>query len=52
MNFKEADSCYIANTYGRFDALLVSGEGAAYQDETGKTYIDMGSGIGVTTFGA
>ena len=52
MNLKEADSCFVANTYGRFDALLVSGEGAAYKDETGKTYIDMGSGIGVTTFGA
>ena len=30
---------------------LVSGKGSLVYDETGKEYIDMGSGIGVTAFG-
>ena len=48
---KELDQKYIANTYARFPVELVSGKGSVVQDETGKEYIDMGSGIGVTAFG-
>ena len=51
MNLKEADKLYIANTYARFPVELVSGKGSLVYDETGKEYIDMGSGIGVTAFG-
>ena len=52
MDIREADSLYVANTYGRFDALMESGSGAVFTDEAGRQYIDMGSGIGVNVFGA
>lgn len=52
MNTKQADQSFIAGTYGRFDAELQQGSGAVYTDEAGKQYIDFGSGIGVTCFGA
>ena len=48
---KSIDKEYIANTYARFPVELVSGKGSLVYDETGKEYIDMGSGIGVTAFG-
>ena len=41
----------MAGTYGRFPVELVSGKGSVLTDTAGKTYIDMGSGIGVTAFG-
>ena len=47
----EKDKQYIANTYGRFPVTIVSGHGAIAVDENGKEYIDMGTGIGVTSFG-
>ena len=49
---KQADSAYIAGTYGRFDAVMLKGEGAHYEGPDGKRYIDFGTGIGVTLFGA
>lgn len=52
MHTKQADQTYVAGTYGRFDAAMASGSGASYQDEDGKKYIDFGTGIGVTLFGA
>ena len=48
---KTIDQEYIANTYARFPVELISGKGSLVYDETGKEYIDMGSGIGVTAFG-
>ena len=48
---KTIDKEYIANTYARFPVELVCGKGSLVYDETGKEYIDMGSGIGVTAFG-
>lgn len=51
MNTFEKDKQYIANTYGRFPVTLVSGHGSVAVDENGKEYIDMGTGIGVTSFG-
>ena len=48
---KTIDQQYVANTYGRFPVEIVSGKGSLVYDETGKEYIDMGSGIGVTAFG-
>ena len=50
-DLKKIDGEYVANTYARFPVELVSGKGSVVLDETGKEYIDMGSGIGVTAFG-
>ncbi len=52
MNTKQMDQAYVAGTYGRFDVALHHASGAVYTDEEGKEYIDFGSGIGVTIFGA
>ncbi len=52
MDTKQRDQAYVAGTYGRFDAALMEGAGAVYTDENGKQYIDFGTGIGVTLFGA
>ena len=49
---KHNDLTYVANTYGRFDVALEHASGAEYTDEAGKKYIDFGTGIGVTLFGA
>ena len=51
MNVKEIDKEYIANTYARFDLQLVRGNGSLVYDETGKEYIDLGTGIAVNAFG-
>ena len=51
MNVKEIDKQYIANTYARFDLLLTHGNGSIVYDETGKEYIDLGTGIAVNAFG-
>ncbi len=48
---KIKDQTYIAGTYARFPVEIVSGKGSVVYDDTGKRYIDMGSGIGVTAFG-
>ena len=45
------DKQYVANTYNRFPVELVSGKGSILTGADGKQYIDMGSGIGVTSFG-
>ena len=51
MNIFEADRTYIAGTYKRFPVEIVSGQGSLVRDAEGKEYIDMGSGIAVTSFG-
>ena len=51
MNTFELDRAYIAGTYKRFPVEIVSGKGSLVKDVTGKEYIDMGSGIAVTSFG-
>lgn len=51
MDTKELDKTYVAGTYKRFPIEIVSGKGSVVKDPAGKTYIDMGSGIGVTAFG-
>lgn len=50
-NIISMDQEYVAGTYGRFPVALVQGKGSIAKDPEGKDYIDMGSGIGVTTFG-
>ena len=47
----EIDNTFVASTYKRFPLNIVRGKGSLVYDETGKEYIDMGSGIGVTAFG-
>lgn len=51
MSLQSTDKKYIANTYNRFPVSIVSGKGSVVKDENGKEYIDLGSGIGVTSFG-
>ena len=50
-NLQNLDQKYVAGTYARFPVSIVSGKGSEVFDENGKRYIDMGSGIGVTSFG-
>ena len=52
MNIQQMDQTYVAHTYARFPVTLVSGKGSLVWDDTGKRYIDLTSGIGVTAFGA
>ena len=47
----KTDNEYVANTYARFPLVLKEGKGSLVYDETGREYVDMGSGIGVTAFG-
>ena len=51
MSIMEMDQSFVAGTYKRFPVEIVSGKGSKVTDVNGKTYIDMGSGIGVTAFG-
>ena len=51
MNIIETDQQYIANTYARFPLQLVEGKGSIVKDESGKEYIDLGTGIAVNSFG-
>lgn len=51
MSIISLDKEYVAGTYGRFPVELVSGKGCILTDVHGKQYIDLTSGIGVTSFG-
>ena len=51
MNTIELDQQFVASTYKRFPVEIVSGKGSLVQDANGKEYIDMGSGIAVSSFG-
>ena len=51
MSIQKIDREYVAGTYNRFPVEIVSGKGSLVWDDTGKEYVDMGSGIGVTSFG-
>ena len=51
MSLKEMDQTYVAHTYNRFPVDIARGEGSVVFDEAGRRYIDMGSGIAVTSFG-
>lgn len=51
MNIIELDKQYVAGTYARFPLQLVSGKGSFVYDESGKEYIDLGTGIAVNAFG-
>ena len=51
MSIIAIDDQYVAGTYKRFPLEIVKGKGSHVQDADGKDYIDMGSGIAVTSFG-
>ena len=51
MNTFELDKKYVAPTYARFPIEIVGGKGSIAVGSDGKEYIDMGSGIGVNSFG-
>ncbi len=51
MDIQKEYEKYIAGTYARFPVTLVEGKGATAWDTDGKEYIDLGSGIGVNSFG-
>lgn len=51
MHFMNLDQAFVAGTYNRFPVEIVRGKGSRVVDINGKTYVDMGSGIGVTAFG-
>ncbi len=51
MNIIEKDKQYVASTYNRFPVVLKNGKGSVVYDENGKRYIDLGTGIAVSTFG-
>ena len=51
MNISVLDQTYVAQTYNRFPVEILSGKGSVLKDSAGKEYIDLGSGIGVNTFG-
>lgn len=42
---------YVMHTYGRYPLVMKQGGHAACIDETGKEYIDFGSGIGTNSLG-
>ncbi len=48
---RKKDAQYIAGTYKRFPVEIASGHGSVAVDTDGKEYIDLGSGIAVTSFG-
>ena len=49
MTTQEKQNQYIMGTYGRFPVVLEQGKQESCQDETGKQYIDFGSGIGTNS---
>ena len=51
MDIMNVAQAYVAGTYKRFPVEIVSGKGSRVVDVNGKSYVDMGSGIGVTAFG-
>jgi acetylornithine/N-succinyldiaminopimelate aminotransferase len=42
---------YVIPTYGRFELCFARGEGSWVWDESGKRYLDFGTGIAVTALG-
>ncbi|MCL1827926.1 MAG: acetylornithine transaminase [Oscillospiraceae bacterium] len=51
MDTKKLTFEFTAHTYDRFPVEIVGGSGCHLTDETGKTYIDLGSGIAVNSLG-
>lgn len=50
-SIQQLDEAFVAHTYKRFPVEIVSGKGSLLFDAQGKEYIDMGSGIAVSSLG-
>ncbi len=50
-DLQSAEPKLVMNTYARYPLQLVRGEGVHVYDETGKQYLDLLSGIGVSALG-
>lgn len=48
---RQLESDHVLQTYARFPVLMVRGNGNNLYDETGKSYLDFISGIGVNVLG-
>jgi acetylornithine/N-succinyldiaminopimelate aminotransferase len=48
---KQLFADYVVPCYGRYDVVLTRGEGVRVWDDTGKSYLDFGAGIAVSTLG-
>jgi acetylornithine aminotransferase len=51
MNLQQQDQHYLLHTYARNYTRFVRGSGSRLYDDTGRDYIDFGSGIGVNSVG-
>lgn len=51
IDIQTTDNTFAAHTYRRFPVTIVSGRGSVAVGDDGKSYIDMGSGIGVNALG-
>ena len=51
MDIKAIDNQYVASTYARFPLCITAGKGSLVYDDSGKEYIDLGTGIAVNSFG-
>jgi acetylornithine aminotransferase len=51
MTIEQLDHDYHLHTYARKPVRFVRGSGSRLYDDTGRDYIDFGSGIGVTSIG-
>jgi acetylornithine aminotransferase len=51
MNLQQMDKEYVLHTYARNYVNFVRGENSVLFDESGKDYIDFGSGIAVCSIG-
>lgn len=51
MNVIDTDNTYVAHSYARFPICITSGKGSLLYDESGREYIDFGSGIAVNSLG-
>lgn len=51
MNTIDKFDGYVMHTYGRYPLVADKGEGRTCIDENGKTYLDLGSGIGTNSLG-
>ncbi|MDR1495329.1 MAG: aspartate aminotransferase family protein [Clostridiales Family XIII bacterium] len=48
---KQQENAYLANTYSRYDVVVVSGKGVRAKGADGREYLDFTSGIGVNSLG-
>lgn len=51
MNTMEKFDKHVMHSYGRYPLVMQKGEGRHCTDENGRTYIDLGSGIGTNSLG-